>query len=239
MRRKRGQNFLIDGRVAKREVEYACIEGNETVLEIGPGKGILTRFLLEKARVIAIERDELLYYWLARAFRDFIPERLELIKGDALKVNFPKFDRVVSNIPYGISSPLTFKLLKCPFKKGVMMYQWEYAKRMVAKVGDKEYSRLSVGVYYYADVSILEKVPACAFRPVPKVDSALVEIRPRRPPFDVDERKFFWVANRLFQQRRKKVRNILDVEEEIGEKRGDQLSPEEIAQLANSYDIRT
>ncbi len=237
MKKKLGQNFLVDKRVAKREVGYACIDEDETVLEIGPGGGILTELLLSKAsRVIAIERDEWLYERLFDRFRRFIPDRLELVRGDVLKVDFPPFDKVVSNIPYSISTPLTFKILKLKFKKGVMMYQWEYARRMVASVGDREYSRLSVGVYYHAHASILERVPASVFRPVPKVDSAIVEIRPREPPFKVDEDKFFWLTNKLFQHRRKMIKNILDEElgvKEMEERRGDQLSPEEIAQLAN------
>ena len=237
MRKRLGQHFLIDGEIAEEEVGYAQIGPDDTVLEVGPGRGVLTALLLHQAnRVVAIEKDDLLWGMLNERFKDLIPNRLKLIRGDVLNVEIPHFDRVVSNIPYGISTPVTFKLLKSGFKKGIIMYQWEYARRIVATVGSRDYSRLSVGVYFYANASILRRVPSNAFRPMPKVDSAMVELIPRKPPFDVDEEKFFWLTTKLFQHRRKKLRNILDVglDNEIGERRGENLSPEEIAALANS-----
>jgi len=149
---KIGQNFLIDKKVAERELEYASIEKNDVVLEIGPGKGIITKLLSEKAqKVIAIEIDEK----LVSELKEFLPDNVLLISGDALKVDFdllPKFNKIVSNLPFHISSPITFKLLDFDFSLAVLIYQKEFAERMVAKSGSKDYSRISVGVYYRSKV---------------------------------------------------------------------------------------
>ena len=121
-----GQHFLINGFVADREINIANISKNDTVLEIGPGKGILTTRLAEKAKkVIAIEIDKYLVNLLLKK----VPENVEIILGDALKIDFhelPKVDKIVSNIPYQISSPLTFKLLNYNFRLAVLMYQKEF-----------------------------------------------------------------------------------------------------------------
>jgi 16S rRNA (adenine1518-N6/adenine1519-N6)-dimethyltransferase len=142
--------------------------------------------------------------------KDKVPENVELINADAMKVDFPKFDVVVSNLPYQISSPVTFKLLEHEFDRGILMYQKEFADRMVAKSGDSGYSRLSVNVYFRAECKILKKVPKGAFNPVPKVDSAIVRLIPRPSPFQVkDEKLFFSMVEALFSQRRKKIKNTV------------------------------
>src|SRR3989475_2424366 len=92
---------------------------------------------------------------------------------------------MASNLPYQISSPLTFRLLDEPFRRAVLMYQWEFARRMIAKPATADYSRLSVGVYRRSACEILERVPRNAFHPQPRVDSALVRLQPRPPPFPI------------------------------------------------------
>jgi 16S rRNA (adenine1518-N6/adenine1519-N6)-dimethyltransferase len=178
-------------------------------------------------------------------------ENIEIIAGDALKIDFPEFDRVVSNLPYSISSEITFKLLRHKFKLGILMYQYEFALRMVSPSGCKDYSRLTVDTYYFADASILMRVPKGAFQPAPEVDSAVVKIVPRTAPFEVLDEKFFmdFVAA-IFSQRRKKLRNAIlntnymlkipNVKELVSEltldlmnKRAENLAPEEFAELAN------
>jgi 16S rRNA (adenine1518-N6/adenine1519-N6)-dimethyltransferase len=198
---------LIDKRICKRQIEYAQLEGSETVLEIGPGMGALTFPMAEKAKkVVAIELDRRFHSYLS----DRIPDNVELVNADAMKIDFPIFDVMVSNLPYQISSPLTFKLLNYEFDRAILMYQKEFAERLVAKAGDSGYSRLSVNVYYRADCKILEKVPKEAFDPVPTVDSAIVKLVPRDPPFNVkDEKLFFSMVEALFSQRRKKIKNTL------------------------------
>lgn len=207
-RRSAGQNFLIDEDALERQVSYADVKKDESVLEVGAGIGNLTRHLLERAgRVIAVEKDPLLMEILRERLGD--RENLSLLHGDVLKLRLPGCDKVVSNIPYSISSPLTFKLFRAGFKKAVITYQREFAERMVAKPGSRSYSRLSVATYYYADARILEYLPPRAFYPKPEVSSAMVELIPRKPPFHVPEEFFLRVLRTLFIHRGKTLRNAL------------------------------
>lgn len=240
-----GQHLLADARVAERAARYASLNKRDTVLEVGPGKGVLTRFLARGAgRVVAIEKDRMF-----SSFLQMMPGNVELVFADALKYPLPAFNKVVSNLPYSISSPVTFLLLERDFELGVLMYQKEFAERMVAPVGSPDYSRLSVEVYRRAQCRILEGVPPSAFVPPPRVMSAIVELRPRPCPFRIiDGGTFSAMARALFSHRRKSVGNALRSEERlIGEllrgldaqdpllkRRAESLSPEEIAGLANS-----
>ena len=237
-----GQHFLINPLIAQREVEYAQIDPDDVVLEIGPGKGVLTQILAEKARqVVAIEFDDRLVSYL----NSVLPENVMVVHADAVRFDFseiPRFTKVVSNLPYQISSPITFKLLKYQFVKAVLIYQKEFADRMVARCGDSGYSRLSVGVYYKSHCIIREILPPTCFYPRPLVDSAIVEMIPRKtPPFSVkDEQFFFEVTRVLFNHRRKKIKTVLSKRYDIvssdipfGDKRVETLSPEQIGELSN------
>jgi 16S rRNA (adenine1518-N6/adenine1519-N6)-dimethyltransferase len=243
--RATGQHMLVDTRVAERAARYALLSGTDTVLEIGPGKGVLTRFLARGAgRVIAIEKDRQF-----TSFLQLMPANVELVFADALGYPLPPFNKVVSNLPYSISSPVTFMLLERDFELGVLMYQREFARRMVAPVGSEDYSRLSVEVYRRARCRILEEVPPSAFSPPPRVMSAIVELRPRPCPFRLaDGGTFSAITRALFSHRRKSALNALRSEERLlGEllkgmdaqdpmlkRRAESLSPEEIAGLANA-----
>ncbi len=231
-----GQHFMTDERVLEREVEYAELGSSDTVLEVGPGTGNLTKYLVKRAKkVYAIEKDRALARMIGLSF----PE-IEVITGDAMELEWPKFDKMVSNIPYKISSPLTFKLLEHNFKLAVLTYQEEFAERLVAYAGDFAYSRLSVMAYYRAEMEIMEKIPRSAFKPPPRVDSAVVRIIPRKePPFRIkDEKLFEDVVRTLFSARRKTVRSALRrkygiVETEYGSMRVEELTPEEIGEIAD------
>ncbi len=242
-----GQHFLVDERVAHRQVERAELQGTETVLEVGPGLGVLTRILAERAgHVVAIEKDRR----LAAALRD-VGDRIEVVQGDALKVDWPAFDVMVSNLPYRISSPVTFKLLDRRFDRAVLMYQREFADRMVASPGTRDYSRLTVSLANRAATELLERVPRSAFHPQPRVDSAVVRLVRREPPYRLtDEATFHSVVDGCFQHRRKTIRNALDLEwRRFGsdrdawrrrvdtlpfvERRAEALTPGEFALLAN------
>lgn len=244
----RGQHFLVDPRVAARQLDHADVRPAEVVLEIGPGLGVLTRGLVERAqRVIAIESDRRFAEYLRHA----LPEA-EILHGDALKVEWPEFDVMVSNLPYQISSPLTFRLLEAPFDRAVLMYQWEFAERMIAAPGTSDYSRLSVGVYVRASCEILERVPRNAFHPQPRVDSALVRLLPRPSPFPLeDPDRFDAVVSALFEHRRKTVENGLRLawrsfapspaalepvlaSVPFRRRRVEELRPEEIARIADA-----
>ena len=243
-----GQHFLVDERVAHRHVEYAGIAANDVVLEIGPGLGVLTRPLLGKAaKVVAVEQDRR----LAKALLG-LGANLQVIEGDALKVPLPPFDKVVSNLPYRISSPVTFRLLGLPFDRAVLMYQAEFADRLVARRGDEEYSRLSVKAYVRARAEIVERVPRSAFWPQPKVDSAIVLLEPRPAPFSVEHWETFdAVVDAAFQHRRKAIENALRLSWEkfarteeafrarlsrssYLRKRPEELTPEQFGELADS-----
>ncbi|MDR0522901.1 MAG: 16S rRNA (adenine(1518)-N(6)/adenine(1519)-N(6))-dimethyltransferase RsmA [Candidatus Methanoplasma sp.] len=236
-KRSRGQNFLIDGRVADRHVGYADISPGDRVLEVGPGFGVLTGRLLDAGGILTcIELDDKL--------ADFIGEtyggRLDLVRGDALKVPFPPFDKFVSNLPYSVSTPIIFKLLEHRFEKAVVMVQREFADRMVADVGSPDYSRLTVNLFYRAECEILEGVPRSRFDPRPKVDSAIVGIRPRPAPFEVrDEAAFLRVTEILFSHRRKKIGTSLRAAGARGDvpyadERVEDLRPSEIAEVADA-----
>ncbi|MEM1689408.1 MAG: 16S rRNA (adenine(1518)-N(6)/adenine(1519)-N(6))-dimethyltransferase RsmA [Candidatus Hadarchaeales archaeon] len=206
--RRLGQHLVTDEGILRRMVEYARISPSDIVLEIGTGLGNLTKFLSEKAgKVYTIEMDARL---LAIAKENVSSKNVVFIHGDARKVELPEFTKVVANLPYKISSDITFKLLEKDFELGVLMYQLEFAKRMIAKPGAPDYGRLSVNVFCKADVEILEELPPEVFFPPPAVCSAIVRLRPRPPPFEIANWNLFSrVVEALFQHRKQKVRNAL------------------------------
>ncbi len=242
-----GQHYLLDEAVANRQVQYANISKSDTVLEIGPGLGILTKFLVGRAKkVIAVEMDTNTTEYL----REKMPS-IEVIRDDILKVDLPPFEKVVSNIPFNISSPITFRLLEKDFQTGILMYQKEFAQRLTAKKGSPDYSRLSVDAFYRADCEVLETIPRSSFYPPPKVDSSIVRLTPRKPPFKVnDEAHFFRLVRALFNHRRKHIGNSLKLEwkelcdsKEKMERivsglqnpsmRVEEMSPEQLGELSN------
>jgi len=186
----RDQHFLVDDRVLDRLPSYLPEDAGvrEHVLEIGAGNGALTaRLLAEAEHVTAIERDPELAGFLREEFADEIEAgELTVVEGDALDVDLPEFTASVSNLPYGASSQIAFRLL--PLKRPlVLMFQQEFAERMVADAGTDDYGRLSVSAQHYADVEIVEPVPKEAFSPQPAVESAVVRATPRDPDYDVDD----------------------------------------------------
>lgn len=166
LRRSLGQNYLVDDGKRQRILGYADLGPDDHVLEIGAGIGTLTLPMAELAgHVTAIESDPFIAEILADRIKG---DNVDIIVGDALKVDFPDFNKVVSNLPYQISSPVTFRLLRHEFELGVLMYQKEFAARMVAEPGARDYSRLSVMLHFLAEVQIVDYLkPGCFFpRPV-------------------------------------------------------------------------
>ncbi|WP_134669961.1 16S ribosomal RNA methyltransferase A [Halorussus marinus] len=223
----RDQHFLVDDRVLDRLPEYAVSgarRGSDDrasessdgvdlshVLEIGPGTGALTDRLLAVAdRVTAIERDPDLAAFLREEFADEIAaDRLDVVAGDALDVELPEFTASVSNLPYGVSSEIAFRLLPRG-RPLVLMFQREFAERMAADPGTDDYGRLSVSAQHYADVEVVEPVPKEAFSPPPDVESAVVRTTPREPDYAVDDEAFFLgFVKAVFTQRRKTLRNAI------------------------------
>jgi len=246
-----GQNFLVNSSVLKRMVDYANVNEDDLVLEVGAGLGFLTETLARTCkRVFAVEIDPR----LVRILRERLGglENVELIEGDILKVPIPKFNKVVSTPPYSISSQLLFWLLGKKFECAVLTFQKEFAERLNAPIGSKEYCRLTVMSYYKAEVELLELVPKEFFYPKPDVDSIITRLKPKvHPPFEVkDEKTFFDLVRVLFTQKNKKVRNAvipflrktglnrkeaLEVANNIicHEKRVRELAPEDFGALAN------
>jgi len=209
-KKRYGQNFMVDSEVLQRLVSYADLSKEDVVLEVGGGFGFLTRLLAEKCKkVVAFEVDPKLGQALRKQLVDL--ENVKLVEGDILETRLPPFDKVVSTPPYSISSPLLFTLLEQAFKLAVLTFQEEFAERLTAPVGSKEYSRLTVATYYKADVELLDRVPRTAFFPSPDVDSTIVRLKPRKErPFHVsDEGEFFELLKTVFTQRNKKLRNAI------------------------------
>jgi len=208
-KKRLGQHFTVNSDMLQRLVSHASITKDDIVLEVGAGLGFLTQLLSSKCKkVIAVEVDPKIVRILRKQLHSL--QNVDLIEGDILKVSLPPFNKVVSAPPYSISSPLLFRLLERKFDLAVLILQKEFAERLAASVGSKDYGRLTVTIYDRADVELLDYVPRNMFYPPPDVDSMMVRLKPRAPPFQVDdEETFFEVVRTLFTQRNKKVRNAL------------------------------
>ncbi|KAG9488204.1 probable dimethyladenosine transferase [Eleutherodactylus coqui] len=181
-----GQHILKNPLIVNSIIDKAVIRPTDVVLEVGPGTGNMTVKLLEKAkRVVACELDTRLIAELQKRVQSTpMASKLQILVGDVLKTDLPFFDLCVANLPYQISSPFVFKLLlhRPFFRCAVLMFQREFAMRLVAKPGDKLYCRLSINTQLLARVDHLMKVGKNNFRPPPKVESSVVRIEPRNPP---------------------------------------------------------
>jgi 16S rRNA (adenine1518-N6/adenine1519-N6)-dimethyltransferase len=246
------QHFLIDPQAVKRIANLTEVKGKR-VLEIGPGKGALTHALLDrKAIVCAVELDGSLCEALTTLFSEEITRgQLTVQQGDATRCELPPFDMVVSNLPYSVSSKITFRLLDIGFQEAVLMYQSEFADRMIAPPGSKDCGRLSIMVQTYAAVRQCFKLPPSCFSPKPQVHSTVVKIIPRKPIFPINNRHLYAdVVRALFSHRRKTVRNcfrssggmlnpewvsrvIAALPEEILKSRPEELYLEDFATISN------
>lgn len=211
LNRNLGQNYLIDKNKRDQIIKFGNVTEEDVVLEIGTGIGTLTIELAKRAKkVIAIEQDFKICEILARRLKDEKIDNVELINDDALKVDFPPFNKVISNLPYQISSPITFKFLDYDFDLAVLMYQKEFADRMNGEVGSKNYSRLSAMLYFKCHVEKLTDVSCESFIPKPKIDSTVVKLTPRDNQInDEDFETYSKFTKALFQHRNKKIKNAL------------------------------
>jgi len=245
-----GQNFLYDSSILTRIVDAAGLSPDDTVVEIGPGPGRLTRLLADAVqKVIAVELDQELFERLRAELIGY--RNVELIHGDALKFPYESIGRfkVVSNIPYYITTPIIFRLLEAKGNLASMTLtiQKEVAERIAARPGGKDYGVLSIMVQYHARPEMKFIIPKEAFRPTPKVDSAVLHVKIlERPSVEVaDEKLLFRIVKTAFSQRRKTLSNSLkDFGENIKElltaagidpgRRPETLSLEKFAELADS-----
>jgi 16S rRNA (adenine1518-N6/adenine1519-N6)-dimethyltransferase len=212
-RKRFGQHFLVDAMVIAEIIQAIAPQPGDRLVEIGPGLGALTLPLIEHfgaLTVIEIDRD-LAAKWRQRG-------GVEVIEADALKVDFGAIAgngtgrlRVFGNLPYNISTPILFHLLDFAdrIEDQVFMLQKEVVERMAAAPGGKEFGRLSVMLQWRYDIESLIKVPPEAFDPPPRVDSAVVRMRPLRSPPPVDPALLGEIVTLAFSQRRKVLRNTL------------------------------
>jgi 16S rRNA (adenine1518-N6/adenine1519-N6)-dimethyltransferase len=208
-KKRLGQSFMVDEGLLRLMISYASVNRNDVVLEIGAGLGFLTKFLSKKCKeVIAVEADHRLMRILETELEGL--NNVKLIEGDVLRVSVPSFNKVVSNPPFYISSPILFWLLERDFECAILTFQKEFAERLAASVGSRGYGRLTVMTHYRADVELLDYVPRSMFYPSPDVDLYIVRLKPKSPPFSVkDKQVFFELVRTLFTQRNKKVRNAI------------------------------
>jgi len=244
-----GQNFLFDPSILHRLVEASQVTADDAVVEIGPGYGSLTAILARTAgKVIAIELDDKLFGKLREKFRG--SSNIVLIHGDALDFAYEELEsfRVVANIPYYITTPIIFRLMEAGkrLKSMTLTIQKEVADRITAGPNTKDYGVLSIAVQYAAVPEMKFIIPREAFKPVPKVDSAVIHLTMRdTPKVRVKNEKFFFtVVRAAFSQRRKTLSNSLkQIAPDIKEKmiaagidpgrRAETLEIEEFALLAD------
>ncbi|MBI5202158.1 MAG: ribosomal RNA small subunit methyltransferase A [Elusimicrobia bacterium] len=209
------QHFLVDPSVADRIVREVGAKAGDTVVEIGPGRGILTERLVEAGvRLTAVEIDENLHAILAGRFAE--TPNLALVRSDFLELDLstlPKPARIVSNLPYSMGTTILQKFLPWEgWTEAVLMFQKEVADRVQAPAGSRDYGVLSLSVAVYADAGPLFDVGRFAFRPPPQVQSAVVKLirrdKPRLPP-GLSEKAFFRVVKAAFAQRRKMAANSI------------------------------
>ncbi len=218
LRKRFGQNFLQDEWVLQKIVRHIAPKTQDYLVEIGPGQGALTDKLISHCHhltLIEIDRD--LVSLLRERYRTF--RSVSIHQADVLKFNFDNLDRsqqslrIIGNLPYNISTPLLFKLFKHldSITDMTFMLQKEVVMRMTADVGQRNYGRLSIMTQYYCDAQLLFLVPPEAFFPIPKVESAVVQLSPRQQPFlqanHIDQLEN--IVRVAFSYRRKTIANAL------------------------------
>ncbi|KAL2003248.1 hypothetical protein VTN02DRAFT_4561 [Thermoascus thermophilus] len=205
-----GQHVLKNPGIAQAIVDKADLKQSDVVLEIGPGTGNLTVKILEKAKkVVAVELDPRMAAEVTKRVQGTPQQkRLEVILGDVIKTELPYFDVCISNTPYQISSPLTFKLLATspPPRVCILMFQREFAMRLFAKPGDKLYSRLSVNAQMWAKIDHIMKVGKNNFKPPPAVESSVIRMVPKNPRPQISYEEWDGLLRIAFVRKNKTLR---------------------------------
>ncbi len=219
-----GQSFLIDQNIVGKIIDASVIKPDDVIIEIGPGIGSLTQFLLKEigeGKYIGLEKDRKLVAVLRELFTGY--KHAEFLNRDVLDINWPellkhynlegKNIKIIANLPYYITTPIIIKLLETEYRwaRMVFMVQKEVAERMVASPGGKTYGSLSIIVQFYSNPEIIYNVSPAVFIPRPEVYSSLITLKPhKKVPYVVKDKKlFFNIVRGIFQQRRKKIKNSL------------------------------
>ncbi len=250
-RKRLSQNFVVDPKLIRDFIKYSELEPSKTVVEVGAGIGNLTIHIAKVARkVYAIEVDGRLVEILEKEVASVCPN-VEVVIGDATKLNLDSFkaDILISNTPYHISSKLLFKIALGSLEKSLMTFQREYAHRLLARPGSRDYGRLTVAASMFYEVSILGEYPPTSFFPRPEVYTSLVRLAKKRVhmPQNLLE-ETLKLARVLFSQRNRLVKTPLikylrakklstsiedyNISSDILSKRVYQLSPDEIVEIA-------
>lgn len=206
-----GQHFLIKGAVLERIAAAACPSREELIIEIGPGRGALTEKLLKRAaRVVAVELDPHLAEHLQQRFA--AEPRLQIVHADVLETDLAQWGRapIAGNLPYYITSPILEKVAALDVPRAVFLIQKEVAERLVAQPGSRDYGLLTVRMALFATTRLCFEVKPSAFRPPPKVDSAVVLLQPHRRDLGLtDPAAFLEFVAHSFRHKRKTLRNNL------------------------------
>ena len=244
-KRKFGQNFLTDDNIAKDIVSFLSDSKTKTIIEIGPGKGILTKYLLKISHkeIKFVEIDEECVSYLKNKYPNI---EKHLINDDFLNINLNSFKQplsIIGNFPYNISSQILFKIYenKKIVNEMIGMFQLEVAERICSNYGTKKYGILSVLIQAFFEVKMMKKIKPNSFLPIPKVDSAVIKISKKTDTINCDEILFKKIVKQSFGQRRKTLRNSLKIfnipdikkEDTIFAKRPEQLSVSDFIYLTN------
>ena len=244
-KKKFGQNFLTDVSIAKDIVSFLSDSKTKTIIEIGPGKGILTKYLLKISHkeIKFVEIDEECVSYLKNKYPNI---EKHLINDDFLNINLNSFKQplsIIGNFPYNISSQILFKIYenKIIVNEMIGMFQLEVAERICSNYGTKKYGILSVLIQAFFEVKMMKKIKPNSFFPIPKVDSAVIKISKKTDTINCDEILFKKIVKQSFGQRRKTLRNSLKIfnitdiikEDTIFAKRPEQLSVSDFIYLTN------
>lgn len=210
MRQKHGQNFLIDNNIADNIVKAADLNENDNVIEIGPGKGILTKLIQPQVKhLTAVEIDKRLFEMLEHYFNFHKADNIELINMDFLKYDIPSYDlKFISNLPYNVGTAIIQKILPLPnWSECVFMLQKEVVQRLAGKQGTADYGYISIFTKYYAHAEILFDVSPKCFSPRPLVNSSVIKLINKRP--QTPDPLFFQFIKHSFSMRRKTILNCI------------------------------
>jgi 16S rRNA (adenine1518-N6/adenine1519-N6)-dimethyltransferase len=223
--KKEGANLMVDKALIGRICDYANLKKTDRVLEIGAGTGNLTVELSKRAGIVyAVEKDTCIFQVLSKRLSG--TGNVELLCGDALKIELPEHDKVVSNMPYEISRKGVERLLAGNFGLAVLVYQKEYAEKLAAIPGGDNYRFISALAQSCSDIEVLEDIPPKAFDPSPPVCSAVVRMRQRTVP----AKEFIHFLHRLFDHRNKRIGGLFKGKEmgHYADRRGYELSADEL-----------
>jgi 16S rRNA (adenine1518-N6/adenine1519-N6)-dimethyltransferase len=216
------RRFMVDEDVLEDLVCFAELGGADSVLEVGAGTGNLTEKIAQHSKVTAIEKDASLWPALRRRFEG--NERVQLIRGDALKVEYPGHNKIVSNIPYSISRQLMERFIVEGFDMAVLVVQKEFAQKLFARPTSDNYRMLSVLTQTTCELKHQLDIPPSAFEPRPKVSSSAIVLKQTWKP----TKEYITFLNTLFSRKNKKIRNIIETPEKYQQMRPVEMKPKEI-----------